>query len=180
MPRRFFKRLSRQRHRVKSHWTMRPFKNFLENPAYWSLHRNNVTRAFALGLFISFIPLPVHMVLVSVLALLLRVNIPIAFATVWVSNPMTWLPQFVFAHWVGTQLLGAPEQPLALEMSWTWIKHGLLPVWEPLFLGCFVVGSAVAVIGYFGLSFIWHVTLVMKYHERKRTSSEKKSAIEKK
>ncbi len=180
MPRRFIKRLSRQRHRVKAHWTMRPFRDFLENPAYWSLHRSNVTRAFALGLFIAFIPLPLHMILIAVLAIALRVNIPIAFATIWVSNPMTWVPQYVFAHWVGTKLLGAREQTLTFEMSWQWIEHGLLPVWKPLFLGCFVVGSAVSAIGYFGLGLIWHMTLVMKYHERKRTSSEKKSAIAKK
>src|SRR5689334_4321111 len=43
MPRRFFKRLSRQRHRVKDYWAMRPFKGLLEDPAYWTLHRHNVT-----------------------------------------------------------------------------------------------------------------------------------------
>jgi uncharacterized protein len=175
MPRRFFKRLSRQRHRVKSHWTMRPFKGFLENPAYWSLHRHNVTLAFALGLLVSFIPLPVHMVVVSILALLLRVNIPIAFATVWVSNPMTLVPQFVFAHWVGTRILGAPEHPLAFAMTWDWIAHGLLPVWKPLLLGCLVVGSITSVVGYFALSLVWHFTLVTKYHKRKRAVSAEKS-----
>jgi len=176
MPRRFFKRLSRQRHRVKSHWTMRPFKNFLEDPAYWSLHRHNVARAVALGLFMAFVPLPIHMIAVSILAVLLRVNIPIAFATVWVSNPMTWVPQFVFAHWVGSKLLGTPESTLAFEMSWEWMKHGLLPVWKPLFLGCAVLGAASAAIGYVGLSLLWHGTLVMKYHKRKRESFARKSA----
>src|SRR5215510_3493496 len=101
------------------------------------------------------------MVLVALLAVLLRVNIPIAFATIWISNPMTWVPQYVFAHWVGTKLLRAPEQTLAFEMSWKWIEHGLLPVWKPLFLGCFVVGTCVAVVGYVGLSLMWHFTLVM-------------------
>jgi len=177
MIRRSFKRLARQRHRVKSYWAMRPFKNFLENPAYWSLHRNNVTRAFALGLLISFIPLPVHMVLVSILALLLHVNIPIAFATIWISNPVTWVPQYVFAHWVGTKLLGEHTRTLAFEMSWDWIAHGLLPVWKPLFLGCAVVGVVTAVVGFFGLSLLWHVTLVMKYHERKRAARARNSAI---
>jgi uncharacterized protein len=177
MPRRFFKRLSRQRHRVKSHWAMRPFKSFLENPAYWSMHRKNVAAAFALGLFIAFVPLPIHMVAVAVFALLLRVNIPVSFATVWISNPVTWAPQYVFAHWVGTKLLGAREQTFAFEMSWEWIQHGLLPVWKPLLLGCFVLGASAAVVGYFSLSLIWHFTLVMKYHERKRGGSSKNSAI---
>jgi len=93
---------------------------------------------------------------------------------------MTWVPQYVFCHWVGAQILGTPDQSLAFEMSWEWIEHGLLPVWKPLLLGCLVVGTVVAAIGYFGLSLIWHYTLVMKYHERKRVGSEKKSAIVKK
>ena len=177
MFRRFFTRLARQRQRVKSYWLMRPFKGFLENPAYWTVHRNNVTRAFALGLFISFIPLPIHMVLVSILALLFRVNIPIAFATIWISNPITWAPQYVFAHWVGTKILGAGDQSFAFEMSWDWISHSLHSVWKPLFLGCAVVGTATAIVGYFILTVIWHYTLVMKYHKRKRAVSAKNSAI---
>jgi uncharacterized protein (DUF2062 family) len=177
MPRRFFTRLARQRHRVKSYWAMRPFKGFLEDPAYWSVNRHNVARAFALGLLIAFIPLPVHTVLVCILAILLRVNIPIAYATIWISNPVTWVPQFVFAHWVGTKLLGASEHALKFEMSWDWIAHGLLPVWKPLILGCAVVGLATAILGYASLSLVWHLTLVMKYHKRKRAVSAKNSAI---
>ena len=44
---------------------MRPFRLLLEHPAYWTLNRRNVTRAFALGLFISFVPLPVHILLAT-------------------------------------------------------------------------------------------------------------------
>lgn len=156
---------------------MRPFKSVLQDPAYWSLQRHNVARAVALGLLIAFVPLPIHMAAVSILALLLRVNIPIAFATAWVSNPMTWVPQFAFAYWVGSELLGTPTHTLTFEMSWDWIKHGLWSVWKPLFLGCTVVGAAAATIGYFGLTFLWHATLVMKYHRRKRDRLARRSAI---
>ena len=34
---------------------MRPFRLLLEHPVYWSLNRRNVTRAFALGLFLAFL-----------------------------------------------------------------------------------------------------------------------------
>ena len=59
MPRRLFKTLSRQRQRWKQRWFMRPFRLLLEHPAYWSLNRRSVIRAFSLGLFISFVPLPI-------------------------------------------------------------------------------------------------------------------------
>src|SRR3954470_21027227 len=68
MPRRLFKPLSRQRHRWKERWFMRPFRVVLEHPVYWSLNRRSVTRAFALGLFLAFVPLPIHMLLAALLA----------------------------------------------------------------------------------------------------------------
>ena len=85
MPRRLFKPLSRQRHRWKERWFMRPFRLLLEHPAYWSLNRRSVTRAFALGLFIAFIPMPIHLLLGAALALLLRLNVPAAVAGTFIA-----------------------------------------------------------------------------------------------
>ena len=59
---------------------MRPFRLLLEHPVYWSLNRRSVTRAFALGLFIAFVPMPIHLLLGAALALLLRLNVPAAVA----------------------------------------------------------------------------------------------------
>ena len=38
MPRRWFKRLSRQRHTLKDRWFMRPFQAVLHHPEYWDLN----------------------------------------------------------------------------------------------------------------------------------------------
>ena len=176
MPRRFFKRLSRTRHTLHGRWFMRPFRAMLANPAYWSIHRTNVTRAVALALFVAFIPLPVHLPLVTVLALLLEVNLPVALATVFVSNPLTMVPQYYLCYWVGSRILGTGVHDFAFEMSWQWMQTGLLPIWKPFLLGCFVSGVIAALLGYAILGSLWHVSLVMKYHERKRNNSPKKSA----
>src|ERR1700752_1789654 len=72
MPRRLFKTLTRQRQRWKQRWFMRPFRLLLEHPAYWTLNRRSVTRAFALGLFISFVPLPIHIIVATATAIGLR------------------------------------------------------------------------------------------------------------
>jgi uncharacterized protein (DUF2062 family) len=155
---------------------MRPFRTMLANPAYWSVHRTSVTRAVALALFVAFIPLPVHLLLVTALALLLQVNLPVAVATVFVSNPLTMVPQYYLCYWVGSRILGTRVHDFAFEMSWRWIQTGLLPIWKPFLLGCFVSGVIAALLGYAILGSLWHVTLVMKYHERKRSNSPKKSA----
>ncbi len=154
---------------------MQPFKLLLEHPAYWSLHRRNVTRAFALGLFISFVPLPIHVALAAILALILRLNVPAAIAGAFFTNPLTMVPLFYVAYWVGCQLLGMGERQFQFQMSWDWLTTGLLPIWKPLLLGCLVMGTVTALAGYLILGGIWHVSLVMKYHSRKGASRARKS-----
>jgi uncharacterized protein len=171
MPRRFFKPLSRQRHRWKARWFMRPFSSWLENPAYWTLNRRNVTRAFALGLFLSFVPIPVHAVLATALALVLRLNVPAAVLGTFLANPLTMVPMFIFAYWVGCSLLMVPPDSFQFQMSWTWFRTELIPIWKPFLLGCFTMGLAAAVTGYVLLGGLWHLTLVVKYHQRKPGSS---------
>jgi uncharacterized protein (DUF2062 family) len=173
MPRRVFKPLSRQRHRWKERWFMRPFRLLLEQPVYWSLNRRNVTRAFALGLFISFVPIPVHFLLATLLALVLRLNVPAAILGTFLANPLTMVPMYMGAYWVGCRLLDINSGNIAFEMSWQWLTTALLPIWKPFMLGCLVLGTASAVIGYMVLGGIWHLSLVLKYHERKGTGYAK-------
>jgi uncharacterized protein (DUF2062 family) len=167
MPRRVFKSLSRQRHRWKARWFMRPFQLLLEHPAYWSLNRRNVARAFALGLFLAFLPLPVHLILAVAIALALRLNIPVAVTGTLLANPLTIVPMYVLAYWVGCHLLGVQERRLAFELSWEWLTTRLLPVWKPFLLGCFVMGTLTALVGYALLAGAWHLSLVIKYKKRK-------------
>lgn len=173
MPRRIFKSLSRQRHHWKALWFLRPARLLLENSAYWSLNRRNVTRAFALGLLLAFVPLPVHTVLAALLALLLRLNIPATVAGTLIVNPLTAVPIYIVCYRIGRTLLSAPPQPFHFEASLHWLTTGLLPIWKPFLLGCLVVGTLTAVAGYILLGGIWHITLVLKYHSRKRESAAK-------
>jgi uncharacterized protein len=167
MPRRIFKPLSRQRHRWKERWFMRPFRVLLEHPVYWTLNRRNVTRAFALGLFIAFVPLPIHFILAALVALFLRLNVPAAVAGTLLTNPLTMVPLYMSAYWLGARLLNVPARDVAFEMSWDWLMTSMIPIWKPFLLGCAVMGVLCALTGYLLLGGLWHITLVMKYHKRK-------------
>lgn len=175
MPRRFFKPITRQRQRWKQRWFMRPFRLLLEHPVFWSLNRRSVTRAFALGLFIAFVPLPVHFVLGAVGALALRLNVPAAIAGTLLANPLTMAPMYVGAYVVGCFFLGVVPQPLDFEMNWQWLTTALAPIWKPLLLGCLVLGALTAIAGYSLLGGVWHVSLVLKYHKRKAGGAPKES-----
>jgi uncharacterized protein (DUF2062 family) len=154
---------------------MRPFRLLLEHPMYWSLNRRSVTRAFALGLLISFVPIPVHFLLATVLALTLRLNVPAAIVGTFLANPLTMVPMYMGAYWVGCSLLGITGGNIAFEMSWHWLTTALLPIWKPFLLGCLVLGTTAAVSGYVLLGGVWHLSLVLKYHERKGAMNAKAS-----
>jgi uncharacterized protein (DUF2062 family) len=176
MPRRFFKPLSRQRHRWKDRWFTRPFRLVLEHPVYWSLNRRNVTRAFALGLLIAFVPFPAQVLLATLAALLLRLNVPAAIFGTFLANPLTMVPMYMAAYWVGCNILGISGQDIAFEMTWEWLTTALVPIWKPFLLGCLVLGLGAAVCGYILLGGVWHLSLVLKYHERKSALNAKTSA----
>lgn len=156
---------------------MRPFRLLLEHPAYWSLNRRSVTRAFAMGLFIGFVPLPVHIMLAAILALLLRLNLPAAIAGTLITNPVTLVPMYLSAYWVGCRLLGVGMQNVGFELTWHWLTTTLVPIWKPFLLGCLIMGSAAAVTGYILLGSLWHVSLVLKYHRRKASGARRESAL---
>lgn len=82
----------------------------------------------ALGVFIGVTPtIPFHTLLVLTLAPLLRVSVVTAYLGIWISNPLTWVPQYLLAYEVGCHLLfrGEPLQIPAqadlaafLELLW--------------------------------------------------------------
>lgn len=146
---------------------MRPFRLLLEHPTYWSLNRRNVTRAFALGLFLAFVPLPIHVLLAVALALALRLNIPAAVLGTLLTNPLTAVPLYMVAYWVGCQILNLHQRHIRFQLTWDWITNQLLPIWKPFLLGCLVMGTLSAILGYIVLGGIWHLSLVLKYHQRK-------------
>ncbi|NJO13127.1 MAG: DUF2062 domain-containing protein [Gammaproteobacteria bacterium] len=131
------------------------------------MNRRNVTRALALGLLLAFAPIPGHTILAGLLALALRLNIPVVLSGTLLVNPFTMVPLYLFCYRVGRLLLDLPPRRFHIEMSWDWLAHGLLPVWKPFLLGCAVVGTLTAIVGYILLGSIWHLQLVLSYHRRK-------------
>ena len=60
----------------------------------------------ALGTFIGVTPtIPFHTMLALSLAPLLRVSVIAAYMGIWISNPLTWVPQYLLAYEVGRYIL---------------------------------------------------------------------------
>lgn len=177
VPIRFLKRLSPTRSQLADRWFLRPFGAIIHDPALWRLDRHGAARALAVGLFCAWMPVPSQMALAALIALVVRVHLPIAVATVWVSNPVTSLPMFYIAYRVGLVLLGMDAGAFHIGPGFAWLVDEFFRIWEPLLLGCFVLGAVSATAGYFILDLLWHWTLVRKYHRmqaaaRRRISRE--------
>jgi uncharacterized protein (DUF2062 family) len=167
MPRRIFKKFAFKRHDVAEQWFMTPFRHLLHDPRLWGVQRRRVVPAFALGLFIAFMPFPGHTLMAVLLALAMRINIPVAAVSTWVSNPATMGPMYYLAYKLGSLLLDSDEKPFGFEMSFDWVTHTFVTIWQPMLLGCVLLGAATAVTGYVTLNLLWRIS-VANYKARKR------------
>jgi uncharacterized protein (DUF2062 family) len=167
MPRRFFRKLARKRHDVAGQWFMTPFRHLLQDPRLWALRRRWVVPAFALGLFIAYMPFPGHTLMGALGALALRINLPVAAMSTWVSNPATMAPMYYFAYEVGTALLNTEERAFGFEMSLSWVTSTFVHIWQPMLLGCVLLGAVAAFVGYVALDVIWRQS-VARYKSAKR------------
>jgi uncharacterized protein (DUF2062 family) len=118
-----------------------------------------VVPAFALGLFIAFMPVPGHALIAGLLAIALRINVAIAAVTTFVSNPLTIGPMFFFAYRLGRILLGLEPQPFSFELSLSWLGNQFLLIWQPMVLGCVLLGSISAFVGYVALDLLWRASI---------------------
>jgi uncharacterized protein (DUF2062 family) len=170
---RWLKRVTPARAALEAHWCLKHFTHLLRNRGCWAFHRYSVTRAFALALFVAFIPplLPVHLLTCAVLGLYFRLNLPVMFATVFVSNPFTWLPQIAGSIWVGSKLLGLDLMPVLHGVTHQSFLRDLGELWAPLLLGATVLGLIAAVGGYLMASFAWRAHVLRQWRLRRRPAA---------
>ena len=170
----WLKRITPHRHTLEKLWCLKPFKALVLDRGCWTFHRHSVTRAFALGLFIAFIPptpLPLHLVACVILGVLFRLNLPVLFATVFISNPFTWLPQVVGSVWVGAKLMGMDLIPLLHTLKHRHLADQVHQLWAPLLLGALVLGLTAAGCGYVLAQLAWRARVIYQLRRRRARSN---------
>jgi uncharacterized protein (DUF2062 family) len=167
---RWLKRFTPDRHTLEKLWCLKPFKARVLDRGCWTFHRHSVARAFALGLFIAFIPptpLPVHIVTCVILGVLFRLNLPVLFATVFLSNPLTWLPQVAGSIWVGAKLMGMDLVPLLHTLRHENLGAQIHQLWAPLLLGSLSLGIIAAAAGYVLAQCVWRAHVLYQFRRRR-------------
>lgn len=173
MAKKLIKRFLPAPHTLQNNRYLKILGKWASDPNLWFLNRHSVASAVSIGLFVGYIPLPGHMILAAIVAILLRANIAVAIAMCWVVNPLTMIPMFGFAYAIGAGFLGYSFQELDFH-SW----HVILDVWQPLSLGCFICGTVLAVAGNLLVRLYWRYAVIKSWEERQARRSIVTKTIE--
>ena len=167
MPKRLIKRWLPDQDKLKEHKHLRLFGKLLLDANLWHLNRRSAAGAFAVGLFMAWIPLPCQMLLAAGGAIACRVNLPLSVALVWLSNPVTMPPLFYGAYLVGCQLLGHPAQHIDIQFTWAWLVSVFETLAPPLLLGSLVLAFLSSLLGYTLIRTFWRINTVRQWQKRK-------------
>ena len=175
MPRKFFRKYLPDPETVRSHRHIARFAS-LQHPNLWHLNRRSVSGAVAVGMFAGLVPGPLQMMTAALLAIPLRVNLPVALATTLYTNPFTIGPLYVLAYFFGRLLVGGAsglrEPP---EFVWTqagpWIDAMLqwaMAMGKPLAIGLVALALVLAGLGYLFVQVAWRIHVVTAWRRRAR------------
>jgi uncharacterized protein (DUF2062 family) len=181
MPRKFFRKYLPSHAAILEHRYLSKFGRFLQQPNLWHLNRRSVAGGVAVGLFAGMIPGPIQMLSAGLLAIPLRVNLPVAMATTWYTNPLTIGPLYVAAYEIGKLLVGGNARlsqapPFDITDLWDWSREFL--VWlvglgKPLGVGLVVLAFGLAVTGWLAVWYGWRWQVAIAWQRRCKLRRER-------
>jgi uncharacterized protein (DUF2062 family) len=151
---------------IKENKFLRIFGSLLHSPSLWHLNRKSAAKAFAVGLFIAFIPIPFQMVVAAGVAILFNANLPLSVALVWLSNPIT-IPIIFFSCYKTGDLFMGSDNTLVFEANLQWIMDSFTVIGPPFLLGCLILGSVFSFLGYVIVHSAWYYNTKRAWNNRR-------------
>jgi len=178
---------------LRNHRWLRWMGPVLHQRRLWHFSRKGIAMGVAVGIFFGLLVPIAQMPLSAAAAVLLRANLPMAVASTFVTNPVTFGPVYYGAYRLGKVVLGEPriteiEAMAALKsappkemmdgapQSWSkriavGMEH-LRTAGKPLAVGLAIVSTVSGLIVYFLISGLW---ILKTRWERKRRLRERSS-----
>ena len=184
MPRKFFRRFLPSHESVRNNPYVARLGPWLQHHNLWHLHRRSVAGGIAAGLFAGLIPgsNPVQFTAGAVLAVVFRVNLPLAVLVTLYSNPFTIVPLYFIAFKLGQLALlqgGGELHPLAFSLEGKgfteWIPAALewlASVGKPLVIGLPLLALLLALVGYFAVDWAWRLYVRCAWQSRRRRRAQ--------
>ena len=165
MPRKFFRKYLPDADAVRASRLGKAFGGWLDHPDLWRLNRRSVSGAVAIGLAAGLVPGPLQMLVALVLSVFLKRNIPVALVATLYTNPLTIVPLYLLAYWLGTLLLGVDHvAPKIALLDW----ELLASLGKPLAMGLLALALALSVLGYAAVQIGWRLYVIAAWKRRGR------------
>jgi len=140
---------------------------------FLSVNRKSITRGLLVGIFWAFIPMPMQMLAVVFTTPFFRFNVPIAIATVWLSNPITMPFMYYIEYLTGNFLIGLDS--LHVELAVKWFQNHIDDIFIPLYVGAFFYSIGVSLAVYYAINWLWiHSVKKEKRHQKRKDNKNKK------
>ncbi|WP_317929189.1 DUF2062 domain-containing protein [Halioxenophilus sp. WMMB6] len=176
MARKLFKRWMPDPTKFKQNKAFSFLGDLLHDPNLFHLNRHSVSVAFFFGLAIAFLPVPGQMAIGAACCWFARCNLPITFALIWISNPLTLGPIFFSTYKLGTWILNSPVNKFHIELSWQWLTTELANIWAPLLVGSLLTGVVSGILGYLLIQAFWRWQVVRHWNLRRKRRAEAQGA----
>ncbi|HBJ83615.1 MAG TPA: hypothetical protein DDZ88_07050 [Verrucomicrobiales bacterium] len=169
---RFLKHPRKLRDRPIMRWFAR---HFLDKRV-WRPTQHTLSGGMAVGMFITLQLLPIQMPTATILAAIFRVNIPVAIALCWLSNPFTipfiaWL-EYLIGKWFLALYTSVPATPFPSELpesmvdAWIVLKEHA-PV---MLMGGIILGAVGALFSYIVTWGGWEIASRMEISKKLRVA----------
>ena len=155
MKRRYL-RLVRRAYRTlrHPHIRKRPWLRALTKPLYarelWHPCRYTVAGGLSIGLFFAMLPMPFQMLFSAAACMRAKVNVPVAIATCWISNPFTHPPlilvQLSFGDWIRKYI--HVRLPFDKDTHIHFLELNISGNLADFFVGCFSMALILSLLAY--------------------------------
>lgn len=152
MPRKKLKKILPTHEKIKEQKFLKIFGNFLHKKEIWSLSRKKVVAGVFIGIFVACLPMPLQMILATLLAIIFNANLPISFLLIFISNPITMPPLFYLEYQIGNLLI-KPENIVEFNFDSMYDNFGEIAF--SLWSGAIVLAIFSSVICGVLVNFLW-------------------------
>ena len=175
MPRKYFRKYLPSHDSIRQNRHLSRFGTLLHHPNLWHLNRNSVAGGVAVGMFSGLVPGPFQMITAAILAIPIRVNLPVALFTTLYTNPFTIGPLYVIAYQYGT-LLAGDDSHMTQAPAFEWSRfgdsldaywHWMLALGRPLAVGLVALALTLGVLGWLIVQAGWRAYVILAWRRRK-------------
>ncbi len=175
MPKKLFRRWLPDHQALQKKRFLRWLGPVLSDPYLLHINRDSVSKSFFIGLFCCYVPIPGQTIVVALLALAMRANLPLAISLIWISNPLTMPAMFYLSYKFGTLLVGTREaSSFSFEPTWDWFVAQGSHIMLPLFTGSLIFGLVLGLTGFFVIRYLWRWKVINDWGRRRETRLQRK------